>query len=277
MDNKIIKNTISGNVYGVNIRTFSRNNQIYNNNFINNQIQATIDGDHAGNLFNLDRPVGGNYWSNWTSPDSDGDGFVDIPYVFTGGVDNLPWTLQDGWLAVAPTWPEVSTLTASDVGLKWLVLTWTPAEHDVGVAEYRLYQDGILIAFLAGTDPTSLVTGLGCDTEYTFKVEACDAESNCSTDGPSVTVRTLTLEGAIQRLISLVTNLNLQHGIENSLDAKLEAAEQALNDINQNNDVAANNSLQAFINAVEAQRGKMIPEAVADLLISATQEIIDGC
>ena len=35
----------------------------------------------------LDCPIGGNYWSNWHTPDNDGDGFVDIPY----GADLLPW------------------------------------------------------------------------------------------------------------------------------------------------------------------------------------------
>ena len=72
-----------------------------------------------------------------------------------------------------------------------------------------------------------------------------------------------------------VIALNLQQGISNSLDAKLEAAMQALDDINENNDVAAINTLQAFINAVEAQRGNKISETDADALIASAQEIID--
>lgn len=71
-----------------------------------------------------------------------------------------------------------------------------------------------------------------------------------------------------------VIDLNLQQGISNSLDAKLDAAMQALDDINENNDAAAINTLEAFINAVEAQRGNKIPEADADALIAAVQEII---
>ena len=46
-------------------------------------------------------------------------------------------------------------------------------------------------------------------------------------------------------------------------------------DLNENNDVAAVNSLEAFINAVQAQRGNKIPEADADALIAAAQQIID--
>ncbi|MHC4445016.1 MAG: TolB family protein, partial [Planctomycetota bacterium] len=76
-------------------------------------------------------------------------------------------------------------------------------------------------------------------------------------------------------LIQMVIDLNLQQGIENSLDAKLDAAAQALEDLNENNNLAAINTLQAFINAVQAQRGSKIPEAEADALIAAAREIID--
>ncbi len=55
----------------------------------------------------------------------------------------------------------------------------------------------------------------------------------------------------------------------------LNAAFGALEDENENNDAAAVNTLEAFINAVEAQRGKKIPEAEADALIAAAQEIIE--
>ncbi|MHC4541839.1 MAG: hypothetical protein ACYS74_18990 [Planctomycetota bacterium] len=75
-------------------------------------------------------------------------------------------------------------------------------------------------------------------------------------------------------LAQQVTALNLQQGIDNSLDAKLDAALQAIDDINENNDVAAVNTLEAFINAVEAQRGSKISDADADVLIFAALEIV---
>lgn len=80
---------------------------------------------------------------------------------------------------------------------------------------------------------------------------------------------------AVNNLVEDVLNLNLHTGISNSLDAKLDSALSALDDLNENNDVAAINSLQAFINAVEAQRGHKIPEADADDLIAVAQAIID--
>ena len=46
-------------------------------------------------------------------------------------------------------------------------------------------------------------------------------------------------------------------------------------DLIENNDVAACNSLQAFINAVEAQSRNQISATQADTLIAAAQEIID--
>jgi len=79
---------------------------------------------------------------------------------------------------------------------------------------------------------------------------------------------------AILDLIDTVEDMNLQQGIDNSLDAKLDAAANALDDVNQNNDVAAINSLNAFINAVEAQRGARITDAQADELIARANSII---
>ncbi len=78
----------------------------------------------------------------------------------------------------------------------------------------------------------------------------------------------------IQELIATVINLNLQRGISNAIDAKLDTALSILDDMNTNNDVAAINSLNAFINAVEAQRGKEISNEEADNLVAAAQAII---
>lgn len=84
------------------VRFVTNDNQIYNNNFSNNWAQAYVYTELVGenNVFYLDLPAGGNYWSNWTSPDENNDGIVDIPYVHVlyGVQDNLPWTTPNGWL-----------------------------------------------------------------------------------------------------------------------------------------------------------------------------------
>jgi hypothetical protein len=84
-----------------------------------------------------------------------------------------------------------------------------------------------------------------------------------------------TPEEQLENLIETVQDLNLQQGIENGLDTKLDAAYQALEDLNTNNDIAAISVLGAFINAVEAQRGNKISDADADELVAAVQAIID--
>jgi len=178
-NNTLTGNTISNNGCGISLRGYdSDNNQVYNNNFIDNGMQAYVSGG-SGNLFNLAAPTGGNYWSDYTGVDTNGDGIGDteIPYTFTGGEDYLPWVIQDGW------------------------------------------------------DP--LVQ--------------------------------------IEQLIAKVIDLDLQHGIENSLVSKLEAA---INSLDRGQENATKNQLNAFINQVEAQRGNKISDADADALIAAVNDII---
>jgi len=76
-------------------------------------------------------------------------------------------------------------------------------------------------------------------------------------------------------VVQQIVDLNLHQGIENSLDAKLSGALAALDDMNDQNDIAAINSLQAALNAIEAQRDKKIPSDDADALIAAIREVID--
>jgi hypothetical protein len=76
-------------------------------------------------------------------------------------------------------------------------------------------------------------------------------------------------------LIDDVSNVNMSQGIENSLDAKLSVVMRALDDLLDNNDVAAINALEAFINEVEAQRGKKITTEDADYLIARGLAIIE--
>ena len=179
-DSCITDNTFSLNDYGIYIQG-GEDNWVYNNNFIDNGAQVYCVDGLCNCTFNLAEPVGGNYWSDWTSPDSDGDGIVDVPCVFAGAQDNLPWVVQDGW------------------------------------------------------KPQTM----------------------------------------IEQLVSDVLALNLQPGVEASLTSLLNAAQQALDDPNASNNVAAINALGAFINAVEALSGIHIPVDDANALIAAAQEIID--
>ena len=76
-------------------------------------------------------------------------------------------------------------------------------------------------------------------------------------------------------MIQQVNELDLNYGNKNSLLVKLYSAMKILQDDDADNDPRAINSLQAFINAVNAQRGNKIAEADADELIDIAQQIID--
>lgn len=109
---------------------------------------------------------------------------------------------------------------------------------------------------------------------YAARGRITDKDGGFTDYTASITVQTPS--EAINDLVDLVQTYNLQQGISNSLDAKLDAALGALDDINQNNNQAAINSLQAFISAVEAQRGIKITNEQADALIAAAQAIISS-
>jgi len=69
---------------------------VHNNNFIDNNIPGGQTQAYDGNWVEYvlwNSTEGGNHWSEWTSPDDDGDGFVDIPYSiysWDGSQDNMP-------------------------------------------------------------------------------------------------------------------------------------------------------------------------------------------
>ena len=115
-----------------------------------------------------------------------------------------------------------------------------------------------------------LVSGYGVSREwldifaYGYVMAVRDGMSSCAA----------TPKEALEDLAATAANLNMPKGIANSLAAKLDAALGALDDLNENNDVAATNALGAFIHFVEAKRGKRISKEDADMLIQAAQDII---
>ena len=83
-----------------------------------------------------------------------------------------------------------------------------------------------------------------------------------------------TLGNEIRDLIRDVEDMNLQQGIDNSLDAKLTATLDALEALNADKRNDAINKLYAFLNEVEAQREKKLTNEQSDYLTAAAQEII---
>ena len=79
----------------------------------------------------------------------------------------------------------------------------------------------------------------------------------------------------INDLINIVQDMNLNNGILNSLDVKLDHAKNALEDAKKNDNLNALNKIESLKKEVIAQTGKMISEEQAALLMDKVNMIID--
>ena len=78
VNNTIVGNTVSHNSVGLKIAdTYSENNLIYHNNFIENEQQVVY---FASNIWDNGYPSGGNYWSDYSGSDANNDGIGDKNY-----------------------------------------------------------------------------------------------------------------------------------------------------------------------------------------------------
>ncbi|MHA1522374.1 MAG: right-handed parallel beta-helix repeat-containing protein, partial [Promethearchaeota archaeon] len=86
----MINSTIVGNHFentsdtGLYIHSYSDNNTIYHNKFINTNLHALDDGEY--NQWYLNGV--GNYWDNYTGTDSNNDGIGDQPYNISGSANS---------------------------------------------------------------------------------------------------------------------------------------------------------------------------------------------
>lgn len=248
------------------------------------------------------------YGTNWVSGPPYGlTGLVkiDLETAETTTLENLwygsgpfhPYNLQVGGLAVHPGTDEIWSVESS----------WSPAEAlfkidqttglgsdtvrlgldgqptDFGFSGLAILPDGKFIATRArGRDGTPNSARLyEIDPIPQGPSDLAEVTMLPLDVGPGIvgSINGLTVIPPIvpvEQLINDVIDLDLQQGTSNDLEAKLDAVSNALDDVNQNNDVAAINSLQAFINAVEAQRGKKLTDEQATALVEAAQEIIDS-
>ncbi|MHC4427309.1 MAG: LamG domain-containing protein [Planctomycetota bacterium] len=184
--------------------------------------------------------------------------------LFVNGVENdsgYPGTIGFGNDLVGATWASYTFIPGA-AGAVDEVRVW---DHPRTQAEIQ----ATMTVTLTGSEP-GLIAYWNFDDGTANDVTPNGHDGLLGGDAEIISIADL-----LSVLADQAFALNLQHGIENSLDAKLDSALQALDDVNQNNDVAAINSLQAFINAVEAQCGNHIPVEQADALIETAQQIIE--
>jgi hypothetical protein len=80
--------------------------------------------------------------------------------------------------------------------------------------------------------------------------------------------------GLVENVVVTVASLNLDNGISNSLDAKLDAALHLLDDVSDENEVGACKTLEAFVQAVETQAGNQISQEDADVLLEMATVVL---
>ena len=97
-------------------------------------------------------------------------------------------TTEDFIDTEAPTAP--TNLSSSNTTETTTDLSWTASTDNVGVTDYDVYQDGLMISNVSGTSYS--VSGLLESTTYAFYVIANDAAGNSSSASNSINVTTLT-------------------------------------------------------------------------------------
>ena len=256
-------------------------NKIYNNNFLDNDTQAYICGEN--NSINMELPDGGNHWSDWTAPDDNSNGIVDLPYEIRDSYnqytnyDNLPWVIPTGWQTnQAPIFDQLGPQEVTE----YTALTFTVSASD---------PDGDnVVSLVAGSLPEGAIfdeiTGqftwmpLGDQAGvYIVNFSATDDGEPATTSHMDVVITVGEVESPTDLTDTLtdiiIVNDEMLEAVENSYMANLKK----INDFIEAGQInAAINQLEAFIHKTQQDVKHGVISAVdGDLYIMIAQDIID--
>ena len=106
-NNTFTENTISNNDYGIYLLDYANNNNTIYNNYFSNTYNVY---GYGNNIWNITKTagtnivggpyLGGNYWSDYTGTDADGDGLGDTPY------DSIPGKFSKDYLPLVKPEPK---------------------------------------------------------------------------------------------------------------------------------------------------------------------------
>jgi parallel beta-helix repeat protein len=202
--NNFKANWIQDNTYGV-LMAFSSTNTFYQNNFVNNAVQAS-----AGTGTNTwSSGEQGNYWSDYTGTDANHDGIGDTPYLISPiGQDNYP--LMDTWsehdisienVTTNPTQVPVSqtvniTVTVKNNGKLGTAETFTVTAKSNETSIETKQVTNLAAGATKNVTFNWNTTGLTA-ANYTISATASPVTDELNTDNNNRTDGTVTLEAPI--------------------------------------------------------------------------------
>ncbi len=103
------------------------------------------------------------------------------------------------------TW-DIQELNIGNLSLTGLTLVWKPPEMDLGITNYRIYQDNTLLAEVPQKNHMYEVKGLAASSWHQYIIEACGQDGVCG-NRTLAAASTLSLQEATESLIDEVNDM----------------------------------------------------------------------